>query len=71
MKHYCVNTWKTCWIKPSAGSNGCNTVKWLTFSMSFIFPFFPECFHTRINNTGKTQYMSGLNRHKEIFVLSH
>ena len=42
------------------------------FSLSFIFPFFPECFRTGINNAGKTiQYMSGLNEHGEILVLTH
>ena len=34
------------------------------YSLSFILQFFPECFQTGINNTGKTiQYMSGINKH--------
>ena len=37
------------------------------FSQSFILPFFPECFQTGINNTGKTiQYT--INTEKSLFL---
>ena len=44
-----------------------------TFFCEFYFHVFPGRFQTGIDNSGKKtiQYMSGLNKHREILVLTH
>ena len=39
--------------------NGLTYCRMANFSVCFISPFFPECFQTGINNTGKNNPVHG------------